>query len=186
MKGKTLFLGIFLVLLIVNPLFEEIYGKNAVLYMASHYALFALGMWIGLAMVSRKYWVGKLVVGSGLAVLAHIPLIFDVSAYSEPVRLILELGLVLGGFLVGSSFQAGGNMVGYILLGGWMAGDTALSIAFLLGDSGYTFPSSPYPTWQIKDAGMFMFLLTNVVAFFIIMRIFIRFLEKGELYPESR
>ncbi|BCS92382.1 DUF1404 domain-containing protein [Metallosphaera javensis (ex Sakai et al. 2022)] len=182
---KHLFLGVFLVLLIINPLTEGIYGRNAVLYMASHYALFALGMWMGLSEASRRFWIGRLIAGTGVALLAHVPLIFDVSAYNEVVRVILELGLFCGGFLVGSSFQAGGNVTSYILLGGWMTGDTALSVAFLLGDSAYSFPLSPYPVWQIKDAGIFMFLFMNVVAFFIIMKIFIGFLEKGELKGEG-
>lgn len=145
--------------------------------MASHYALFTLGLWMGLN-GSRKFWIGKLCLGCAITVLVHTPAIFDISAYDYAVRLLVEVALLCAGFLVGSSLP-GNNKVTYSLLGGWMGGDTALSIAFILGDSVYAYPSSPYPVWQIRDTGMFMFILMDVVAFFLIMKIFISYVEKA-------
>ncbi|MEM0114056.1 MAG: DUF1404 family protein [Metallosphaera sp.] len=178
MRRVKLFLIFLFTFILLNPVFERVYGENATAFMASHYVLFALGFWLGLSFRSLKHRLIRTIIGSAIAVLVHTPTVFDDSAYYEILRIVLELALFSSGYLIGSSLSFGWDRYAYSLLGGWMIGDTSLSIAFMIGDPNYSYPLSPFQTWQIKDAGMFMFLFMNLVAFFIVMRIFVSYVER--------
>ncbi|QKR00271.1 DUF1404 domain-containing protein [Metallosphaera tengchongensis] len=163
------------ILFLINPITENLYENNAVAFMASHYALFASGFWFGTKRM-RIQSIPWIILGSIIVVASHVPFVFDLTSRFEFWRIVVEILLALSGFLMGSSLRLGSKL-SYSLFGGWMAGDTSLSAAFMLGDKAYVYPLSTYPDWQIKDAGIFMFLFMNIVAFFIIMKVLIKVFE---------
>jgi Protein of unknown function (DUF1404). len=161
--------------LIVNPLTEQMYQENLLALMASHYALFFLGFLLGVKTSPRRLWFLGLIA----PVLVHVPPLFQVFTTNEALRVLSEVSLVLSGTLLGSGLPLMSTKVRLFLFGSWMLGDTILSVDFLVGGENFASPFTPYSIYQVRDTGVFMFLIMNLVAFFIIMKILLNVFERS-------
>lgn len=173
MKRNLFFVLTFFAL--VNPFLEKVYQENLLALMASHYALFALGFFLGLGISPRKLWF----LGIFPPVLIHFPPLFQELAGNDVLRVLSEVSLFLSGTLLASGLPITGMKVKLTLFGCWMLGDTVLSVYFLLGGENFAYPFTQYTISQVRETGVFMFLFMNVVAFFIIMKLLLSVFERS-------
>jgi hypothetical protein len=158
--------ALLLIALSVNPVTEKIDGTNAIVFMFSHYALFLAGFLISF----RVFRTGRymLIAGTFLAAIWHLPVPFAISGASAAYRLLEEIAMIAAGFLIGSSVGQFSSFSKSILFALWIAGDTALSVVFILFPEIYShsdLPVSPFPPGQFVILGVLMvFFMNSVIA----------------------
>jgi hypothetical protein len=160
-RYHNLSLSIFLLLLSVNPLTEHVEYSDVIVFMLTHYAIFASGL-----LLLRTVRANALLIlpSALIAALWHLPLPFYLSSHFPLYRYAMEASLFCAGALAGASIQAMSNMWRAVALGLWIISDTALSVIFLSYPSIYDMGRDPYPLWQFPVLGIFMILLMNIIV----------------------
>ncbi|AHC52281.1 hypothetical protein SUSAZ_10585 [Sulfolobus acidocaldarius SUSAZ] len=166
---KFLVLPIALLILSFNPYTESLEFSVPAVYMASHYAVYFSGLYIG-----YKYFKGgyiSLILGLIPAILWHTPYFFSLGAGILDYRILLEITLLLGGILLGSSINSMRLQIKITLLALWMLGDSILAILFITSTTLYSnlaYSFSPYPPASLPLAGILMFVIMNVFLIYVI------------------
>jgi hypothetical protein len=161
--------SVILIVASVNPLVEKLDSTSAVVFMFTHYSLFAAGILLGgiLFLARRGLWAA----GAAIAVLWHVPQLFALSAGSDTFRALEELTMILGGLLVGLGARAASVKTRLLLVALWVAGDTALSILFIADPYVYSnvvIGYSPYPPEAFPPTGIAMVLFMNIVVAYLV------------------
>lgn len=153
----------------LNPAVEGIEYNNAILFMFSHYALFAAGLLLSYRL-TRLPSVAVLP-GAAIAVLWHLPYPFAVSGALFTYRVMEESTLVMGGWFVGSSLTGMSSNMKSLLLALWFSADTALTILFLVLPQLYSraiIPASPYSPSEFVLLGVAMiFFMNGIIAYLV-------------------
>lgn len=159
-------LSIFLIIITVNPFTEELMYNNPIPYMLAHYSLFASGILLSYYMLKREILRGGVFIGIIIALIWHYPFFFDMGARILWIRIIEEITLFLGGFMLGSSLQKLKKNYKILLLVLWMIGDTFLSSVLMINPSSYT---TIYNAQELEYLGIIMFLMMNLIAVYILL-----------------
>lgn len=164
MNKKMLALGLILAVVGLNPATEELEFHSATAYMLSHYAVVSSGSILGYLLL-RNDWKFS-VIGVVPVIFWHLPLPFSLGAGILEFRVLLDVSLLLGGFLLGSSIHALPQWSKISLFALYMLGDTVLSILLVIGSPEYSnkvYPFSPYSPESLPLAGIFMIVAMNVI-----------------------
>ena len=153
----------------INPFTEGVEFTSPLVFMFSHYALFAAGLILGYTLLSakRRVWV----VGVIVAVVWHIPQPFALSAGIPSFRAIEEATMILGGLLMGSNIKTMKQVTKLTLTALWVVGDTALSVLFIGEPTLYSHPTiaySPYESSGFPITGVAMVLWMNAVLIYLV------------------
>lgn len=141
---------------------------NPIPYMLAHYSLFGSGLLLSYFVFKKKLIRTEISLSLGIfiAVLWHYPLFFNLGAIFLWIRMIEEVTLFLGGYMVGYSLNDLGKNYKILLLAMWMAGDTILSSMLMINPSVYT---HIYSSTELKYLGIIMFLMMNLIAVYILL-----------------
>ena|GEM_PF-346083 len=175
---RRFFISTFLLLLCINPVTEEQILRSPLIFMLTHYGLYAAGIYLG---QGRRGTLSYVILGIVPAVVWHLPWTFALSAGSLYFRAIDQVTMFLGGFLIGSGLSSLSQRAKALLFGLWMVSDTTLSVLFMTSSSYYTFlfvPYSPYSPNQLPAAGYGTFFLMNMLAVYVLMLYLNRVFEK--------
>ncbi|AAK42781.1 DUF1404 domain-containing protein [Saccharolobus solfataricus] len=168
---RPLVLPIVLLAIAVNPFTEGLEFYSPAIYMISHYLVYFSGIFVG-----YKYFKGdiiSLILGLIPPILWHLPYFFAIGAAFITYRAILEITLLTGGILVGSSIRYVKFYLKVTLFALWMLGDSALAIIFIVSSPLYSnivYKFSPYSPSTLPIAGVAMFIAMNVFLGYVIAR----------------
>jgi hypothetical protein len=162
-------LGSVLAIVFINPFTEGVEFTSPLVFMFSHYALFAAGLILGYTLfsVERRVWV----IGAIVAVIWHIPQPFALSAGLQSFRAIEEATMILGGLLMGSNIKTMRQITKLTLTVLWLVGDTTLSVLFIGKPTLYSHSSiaySPYQPSGFPITGVAMVLWMNAVLIYLV------------------
>ncbi|ACP39360.1 DUF1404 domain-containing protein [Saccharolobus islandicus] len=166
---KPLILPIVLLAISVNPYTESLEFHYPAIYMISHYLVYFSGIFVG-----YKYFKGdeiSLALGLIPPILWHLPYFFALGAAFATYRVILEITLLVGGILAGSSIKYVKFYLKVTLFALWMLGDSALAIIFIVSSPIYSnvaYNFSPYSPSSLPIAGVAMFIAMNVFLGYVI------------------
>ncbi len=153
----------------LNPVTERIEFTNAIPFMFSHYAIFVIGLLLSYRLFRLPPWLAA--IGSSIAVFWHLPYTFLLSGVNPFYRIVEELSLGIGGWLVGSSLRWMKSPFKSAMLVIWFVSDTALSILFIISPTLYSRaggPNSPYLPSQFIILGIAMiFFMNGVIAYIV-------------------
>ncbi|MEM0114057.1 MAG: DUF1404 domain-containing protein [Metallosphaera sp.] len=163
MNVKLIIISILLAVSFINPFVERLEFESPVLYMLSHYALIASGSLLGYTLL-RSAWY-NLVLGILPIIFWHLPVPFSLGASFIQFRILLEISIFLGGFLLGSALLSVAQWVKVTLFALYMIGDTVLSILFVIASPLYSNRNgvSPYPPDSLPLAGISMIVVMNLI-----------------------
>ncbi|WP_338604363.1 DUF1404 domain-containing protein [Sulfolobus tengchongensis] len=166
---KPLILPIILLVIAINPFVESIEFYEPAVYMISHYLVYFSGIYIG-----YRYFKGdliSLILGLIPPIIWHLPYFFALGAAFITFRAILEITLLVGGILAGSTIKYMKFYLKVTLFALWMLGDTALAIIFIVSLPIYSnldFKFSPYSPSSLPLAGVSMFIAMNVFLGYVL------------------
>ncbi len=135
--------------------------------MLAHYSLFGSGLLLSYFVFKKKLTSTgiSIFLGIFIGILWHYPLFFNLGAKILWIRVIEEVSLFLGGYMIGYSLNDLGKYK-ILLLAMWMAGDTVLSSILMISPSLYT---HIYSLTELKYLGIIMFLMMNLIAVYILL-----------------
>lgn len=161
--------SIIFIFVFVNPYVENLMYYDPLLYMLSHYSIFAAGIILGYKFLRANQFYFYL--GILPAAFWHLPYPFLLGASFLNFRILSEITLFLGGISVGSSLKAVTFRIKIAFLTLWMFADTYLSVIFILGNDDYTslaYSFSKYLPEQLPIVGIAMLILMNVIIAYVI------------------
>lgn len=168
-RKPHLALGAVLVASFINPFTERIEFASPLVFMFSHYALFAAGLILGYTLLGLRKWVW--VAGVVVAVFWHLPGPFALSAGLPSFRAVEEVTMLLGGLLMGSNIKTMKQVTKLTLTVLWVVGDTALSVLFIGEPTLYSHSKiaySPYRPSAFPITGVAMVLWMNAVLIYLV------------------
>ncbi|QGA53232.1 DUF1404 domain-containing protein [Sulfolobus sp. E5-1-F] len=166
---KPLILPIVLLVIAFNPFTESLEFYSPAVYMISHYIVYFSGIFIG-----YKYFKGdviSLTLGLIPPIIWHLPYFFALGAAFITYRALLEITLLVGGILAGSSIKYIKFYLKVTLFALWMLGDSVLAILFIIASPIYSntiYNFSPYSPSSLPIAGVAMFIAMNVFLGYVI------------------
>jgi|BEDMetMinimDraft_2_1075160.scaffolds.fasta_scaffold33561_1 Protein of unknown function (DUF1404). len=161
--------AVLFIVIFVNPYVENLMYYDPLLYMLSHYSIYAAGLILGYRFLKTNQIYFYL--GIVPAAIWHLPYPFILGASNFYYRLLSEVTLFFGGISTGSSINSVSFKTKITFLTLWMVGDTYLSILFLLGTKEYTklvYNFSYYLPQQLPIVGISMLILMNLVIAYVI------------------
>ncbi|BFH72351.1 DUF1404 domain-containing protein [Sulfurisphaera javensis] len=164
---------IVLILAFVNPLVEEIMFNQEGVFMASHYALAIAGGLLGYYYFSGKNYFAYL--GSLLIVLWHLPPLFVLGGGVLLFRILDEISILAGGFLIGIAVRQMKLIEKILLFVLWMLGDTTLAVVLVIQYPFYTSPPlsySPYPAYEEPITGYVMIIAMTAILGYLVFKAF--------------
>ncbi|BFI76810.1 DUF1404 domain-containing protein [Sulfurisphaera ohwakuensis] len=162
-----------LILAFVNPYVEEVMFNNEEVFMASHYALAIAGGLVGYYYFSGRNYFAYL--GSLLIVIWHLPELFTLGGGILTFRVLDEISLFVGGFLIGLAVRNMRLIEKILLFVLWMLGDTTLAVVLVIQYPFYTSPPlsySPYPSTQEPLTGYVMIIAMTAILGFLLFKAF--------------
>lgn len=150
-----------LLLLVLNPYSEGIEKTDIIVFMLAHYAI----VFSGLKLFTHVEGRVSLIIPSALVLLFwHFPYPFDISSQITAYRYAMELSLFAAGAMAGAAIRSASGLHRAVFLSCWVAGDTTLSVLFLVHPQYYTgaYPL-PYPAWEYPALGIVMIFLMNAI-----------------------
>lgn len=164
MKPSEAAVVVILLAAFVNPYTERAEGVNALLFMLSHYALYASGLIVGyrLLRLTSPSWI-LATAGVLPALFWHLPAPFIISASQLQFRVLEESTLFAGGAILGSGLRRIATSIRVALFALWVAGDTGISLVFIARPAFYA-AGSPYTNTGIVLTGIAMVFLMNVLV----------------------
>ena len=167
--AKPLIFSLAILIIAVNPFFEDLEFSSPVAYMIGHYLVYFSGIYLG-----YRYFKGSvlsMLIGIIPPIIWHTPYFFALGAAFIPYRIILEITMFIGGLLAGSAIRYIRFYLKIILFALWMLGDSVLAILFIVSDPLYSnlvYQFSPYYPSSLPLAGVAMFIVMNIFLGYVI------------------
>ncbi|MEM3851912.1 MAG: DUF1404 family protein [Methanomassiliicoccales archaeon] len=152
-----------LLFLSLNPFTEATEYSDVIVFMLTHYAIFAGGF-----LLFRNVRLPSLLLfpSAALLILWHLPFLFYLSAKFPLYRYTMEVSVFAAGCM-GASAAMLQLRTKAVLLALWLLGDTALAAIFIVMPRPFMMDTA-YPLWQFIVLGLIMVLFMNAVIVIIL------------------